>query len=420
MTMPAADVTAVDAEPARLWQSLPSSLASLLRPEIGDLADEIISEIQRKIPEYARPLDANYVRSIRRGVEEALHQFVDRIAHPTAIQQRCAEVHRTLGHNEMRDGRSLDSLQRAYRLGARLAWRRIMTMAARVPVSHETQLLLGEAIIAHIDELVALAVEGYAQAEARATGALARRRQRLLDMLVADPPVSQVALLEAARAAKWELPSRVVVAALDPCASRRFERTSLARWQALVDLERNDPYVLVPADTGEHVDIDWGRTCLDWRVAVSAPVALADAVHALRWMRRVLALVRRGILPDQPVTYGDDHLSSILLLGDEALVSELVQRRLAPLIELTPKERVRLGQTLLSWLQNRGGAPEIAADLHIHPQTVRRRLRRLERLFGPDLHDPDARFNLELALRAAALVLPLADRDRAEHQRLPG
>jgi DNA-binding PucR family transcriptional regulator len=45
-------------------------------------------------------------------------------------------------------------------------------------------------------------------------------------------------------------------------------------------------------------------------------------------------------------------------------------------------------------------ANAVAASLHVHPQTVRRRLRQLDRLFGDQLHDSDTRFELEIALRA--------------------
>ena len=44
----------------------------------------------------------------------------------------------------------------------------------------------------------------------------------------------------------------------------------------------------------------------------------------------------------------------------------------------------------------------IAAELGVHPQTVRYRLGRLRALFGNALEDPERRFALELALRAPA------------------
>ena len=42
----------------------------------------------------------------------------------------------------------------------------------------------------------------------------------------------------------------------------------------------------------------------------------------------------------------------------------------------------------------------MAAELHVHPQTVRYRLARLRERFGDALDDPSARFELALALRS--------------------
>jgi DNA-binding PucR family transcriptional regulator len=44
----------------------------------------------------------------------------------------------------------------------------------------------------------------------------------------------------------------------------------------------------------------------------------------------------------------------------------------------------------------------MARAMHVHPQTARYRLARLRELLGDALDDPDARFELEIALRAPA------------------
>jgi DNA-binding PucR family transcriptional regulator len=49
----------------------------------------------------------------------------------------------------------------------------------------------------------------------------------------------------------------------------------------------------------------------------------------------------------------------------------------------------------------------MAADLHVHPQTVRYRLTRLRELLGEALDDPDARFELEVVLRARHAARPV-------------
>src|SRR6266498_2760856 len=105
--------------------ALPRRLAELFRPELASLAGEIVDEIRSVIPSYARPLDGPYGKSIRAGVQHAISLFVEQIADPEVSVQHCFEVHRKLGQNEMREGRSLDALQAAYRIGARVAWRRI-------------------------------------------------------------------------------------------------------------------------------------------------------------------------------------------------------------------------------------------------------------------------------------------------------
>ena len=62
------------------------------------------------------------------------------------------------------------------------------------------------------------------------------------------------------------------------------------------------------------------------------------------------------------------------------------------------RQSERLEETLLAWLEG-GGAPEAAKALSVHPQTVRYRLKKLRDLFGDALDNPDARFELETAVR---------------------
>ncbi|MGD0386197.1 MAG: helix-turn-helix domain-containing protein, partial [Solirubrobacteraceae bacterium] len=85
--------------------------------------------------------------------------------------------------------------------------------------------------------------------------------------------------------------------------------------------------------------------------------------------------------------------------ADPALLAELAELRLHPLAGLTPAARARLQATLLAWLRRHGNVAAVAAELHVHPQTVRYRLARLREHFGDALDDPDTRFELELALR---------------------
>ena len=90
----------------------------------------------------------------------------------------------------------------------------------------------------------------------------------------------------------------------------------------------------------------------------------------------------------------------LLLAADPRVAADLAASRLAPLAELADGPRARLTETLAAWLDRPGQVQAVAAALDVHPQTVRYRVRQLRDLFGDRLEDPDARFELSLALRA--------------------
>ena len=111
-----------------------------------------------------------------------------------------------LGRGELREGRTLDALQSAYRVGARVAWRRLSVAAVAAGLDGRTLSLLAESIFAYIDQISADSVEGYAEARSRLEGERQRRRRELIAMLVRDPPAEERELRTAASAAGWSLP----------------------------------------------------------------------------------------------------------------------------------------------------------------------------------------------------------------------
>ncbi|WP_308251772.1 PucR family transcriptional regulator [Streptomyces albireticuli] len=158
------------------------------------------------------------------------------------------------------------------------------------------------------------------------------------------------------------------------------------------------------------------ETALGGRVAaVGHSVPVAEAAASLRWARRLLTVAAAVGGPAERVVCVDDHLSDLLMLQDESLARALSARWLRPLDDLTPRQSERLEVTLLAWLES-GGAPEAARTLKVHPQTVRYRLRQIEKLFGPAMREPRTRFELELALRGRRLL----SRTRQSRSRAPG
>ncbi|MFB7266563.1 helix-turn-helix domain-containing protein, partial [Streptomyces nojiriensis] len=147
--------------------------------------------------------------------------------------------------------------------------------------------------------------------------------------------------------------------------------------------------------------------------AVGHAVPLTETASSLRWALRLLALTPARPSAETRPVFVDDHLSDLLLLQDQPLAHALAAHWLRPLAGLTPRQSERLEVTLLAWFEG-GGAPEAAKALSVHPQTVRYRMRQLEKLFGPGLRDPRTRFELEMALRTRRLMAQV----RLQHSRV--
>ena len=62
----------------------------------------------------------------------------------------------------------------------------------------------------------------------------------------------------------------------------------------------------------------------------------------------------------------------------------------------------KLTETLRSWLLHHGRREAVAAELFVHPQTVRYRMGQLREVFGDRLEDPDTILELTIALGVPA------------------
>jgi PucR C-terminal helix-turn-helix domain len=383
--------------------NLPPELAMALRPALPDLAQHIIVAIGREVPAYARPLEGPFGRALRVGVERALARFVDSIERPGAGDGGAREIYVALGRGEMRAGRSLDALLSAYRIGARLAWERFV--AAGEAAGHEPRTLyrLASAIFDYIDGISAESVEGFTEERAAAEGERQRRRRALARLLARDD-VSGEEVHDLARLAGWTRPEVVAALVVGDAAGEEPDADRLASRMgggviAAAEGALAIAWVPDPQAPGRRAQLESG---LDGVPAALGPaVALGRAPLSLARARAAHALVLDGVVDGAGLVVADEHLPELLLHGgDRSLAADLAAGALAPLDELRPGPRGRLRATLRAWLDHPGQVTRVAGELHVHPQTVRYRVAQLRELFGDRLEDPDARFELALALRA--------------------
>jgi hypothetical protein len=382
------------------WRALPPEIADVIEPELDATTDEILATIAREVPDYARPLEGSFGRGVRTGVTEALRQFVELIRSPSGARGPGREVYVALGGGELREGRTLDALQSAYRVGARVAWRRQSAAARRAGFDPDVLSLLAESIFAYIEELSADSVQGYAEARSRVEGERRRRRRELVIVLVRDPPAEEADVRAAAEAAGWALPRTAAALA---CREERLDRLA-ARLPADALAAPLDgigcAIVPDPDGPGRRRETDLAIESTRARAALGPTASASELGVSWSLARATLRAVEAGAIEAPGLVRVDDALTELLLFENGGLVERIARRRLAPLDELTPKARRRMEETALAYVQHQGNASAMARMLGVHAQTARYRLRRLRELLGDSLDDPDARFELELALRA--------------------
>ena len=402
--------------PAPPVDGIPPDVLAAMQAEVPSVADEIVCEIRQISPAYAELMDGHYGKTLLGAITLCLTTFVDVIADPSASRDSRDEVCRQLGQYEAENGRSLDLLHAAYRLGCQVAWRRIMQLGQRDNLDSAVVSLLADAVLSYLDELAALSVEGYQAAQARSGDARQEWRGRLLRRILEQPPAPRRAIASLAELADWTLPETVTPVALRGRTegSRASGELLLTREDGAAPLEDDiladvtgaEPYLLVPGAVTEARERAL-MGAVNGRAVIGLTVPLAEAADSLRWARRALALAEAGLIagtaPVLSAVHCEDHLVTLWLQSDTALAEQIVRRQLSALENLTPRQRSRYTETLGAWLETRCTAAEIAQTLHLHPQTIRYRIRQFEQAFGDKLKDPDVRFGLELALRFTRL-----------------
>lgn len=380
-----------------------------LAPEVADalgavlprMAERSVAAIIAEVPAYTDPFRGRMGQNIETAVQTSIGVFL-RLATHRADDDADAQLSAALGgayelgRGEARSGRSIDALLAAYRVGAREAWRELSATAVDAGLAAATVARFAEMVFAYIDELSAASVAGHTD-ELATAGRVRQRYRDLLarQLLVGEDPDT---LRGCADTASWA-PPQTLTAVLVPAAemARIATMISAEALYATEDLPGLDPAeswaaVLVPDADGP------GRpallAALAGRRAIVGPARpwLSARVSYLR------ALRARRLGGDPAVLDTDEHLVALVLGADPDAGADLRRRALAPLTDLGPAVAERLGETLRSWLLHQGRRDAVAAELFVHPQTVRYRMNQIRTAYGERLNDPRTILELTVAL----------------------
>ena len=368
------------------------------------VAEHTVAAVTVEVPSYADAFSGRMGQRIEGAVQMALSAFLQLAARPHDADpgptlSPALEGAYELGRGEARQGRSIDALLSAYRVGARVAWRELSETVVDRGLPPLMVARFAELVFEFIDELSAASVSGHTDELASSD----RERRRHLDRLAQDllTGVPTEILRASAERAEWR-PPETLTAVLLPSAqaqgvASRFGQSTLQLSGDLPGIDSAESVVLllVPDMHGPNRS-RLLRVLRDRRAVVGPSRAWTQAQSSYH---RVLQARTIHLESDGTgVVDTDNHLVALVLGADRDAADDLRRQVLAPLDQLRPNTAERLAETLRSWLLHQGQRDAVAADLFVHAQTVRYRMTQLRELYGERLNDPQAVLELIVAL----------------------
>ena len=384
--------------------TFPPDVVAAMQAELPAVAERTVATIVVEVPSYADAFAGEMGRAISGAVQLALGGFLDLATASGGVDPSlpigpALEGAYKLGRGEARSGRTMDSLLAAYRVGARVSWRHMSDTAVAAGLTSASLARFAELVFAYIDQLSAASVAGHTD-ELDSSGRVRRHHlERLGALLLTGRPVHD--LTAAAERADWT-PPRTLTAVLLPEVRARGALALLdpRTLQVTDDPPGLDPSaeltVLLVPDAGEGARPGLLRA-LEGRAAVVGPArpwvdVAASHARAVRALQ--LGLTATGTAPLDT----EHRLAELVVRADEEALRDLRAAVLAPLADLNEGAREKLVATLRSWLLHHGRREQVAAELFVHPQTVRYRMGQLRQLFGDRLEDPQTVLALTVAL----------------------
>lgn len=379
------------------------ALSRRLLPEADQLGVRIAERLREEIPFYA----GNPVLAF----DEVVTSCTDNVRYILGNLAGDAGVNldspRMTGTARAEQGAPYAAVLQAFRLGGRFIWETLVERAD--PEARDVLLLAAADIWAVTDDLAASVTDAYRSAltdRARRDGQMRSVLVgSLLDGEGEDAPIGETAgLLDLGRGGEY-----VVVSAESPApgaeglpdVERVLRRSNVvSAWR--LDHDHHEGVVGLRPGFGVDQLNEALAPLASGRVGVSRVlVRLEDAREGRRQARVACAAVTPG--STAVVRFGDQPIA-VLLASSPDQARALAEAVLAPVLALAPDDRAVMVDTARAWLEGGGSTSTAAKALHVHRNTVRYRVRRLEEVTGRDLARPVDAAELHVALEAARIL----------------
>jgi hypothetical protein len=369
------------------------ALVAELESEREALADIVVERIRDTVPGFRRLARG----TLRRAVQDTMARELAALGEVRAPTAEELEGSARIARERAEQGLSVEAVLHAHRVAVSVVWNRFGELARERGADVTTVLAVSETLWRWADSVMDVVAAAHREVELQ----LAREEQQRRDAFVLALLTGSADAAELRRdSATYGIdPEREYVAfrarAHDPDEMQALShRTALA-------LAGNDGLVsgldgdVIGVATRRPVPIAGltvgvgGASTLD-----ALPAAFTQASRALQ---TALAFGHEGVhsLADLSI------LPAVLV--DQALGDAFVARYLEPLQDLG-RHGAEIEMTLRAWLDHGMRIDDTARDLHVHPNTLRHRLRRFEESTDANLRSATAVMELWWALERRRLV----------------
>ncbi|MFZ0039958.1 MAG: helix-turn-helix domain-containing protein [Solirubrobacteraceae bacterium] len=371
----------------------------MTRIDAGTLAERIVARVRVEIAGYGRlPRDVvdGQVMDVARSNVELL---VGAIHSSRAVTETELEPFRASAHERASQGMSLEDVLHAYRLGGRLVWEELI--AAARPDEHGALPALAGLVMDYLDRVSTAVANAYLEERQHLVSDEEHRLRVLLEALCGEEPIDsserrQLGSVGLAAGSSYRPFAATVPGEGAPAHSRLAGRL---RGHGILAVSEGDRVFGVMAV--DHQASIGSRAGEEAMVAVGDTSARPELEAGLEEARLAADLgVRTG---RSGVFQVSDLIPELLLARSPRLAEQLGRRALRPLLTGSVGRRPDLLETLRALFAAGLERRQAAASLHIHPNTLDYRLRRISQLTGLSLTRPRDIACLELSLIALSL-----------------
>jgi hypothetical protein len=377
-------------------RTLLSALVDRVSPP--EIARQMVAAFRSEIAGYTRLPDsvlAGQILAVSQRNVELFFRSITELRGPTEEELL---PFRESARSRAEEGLPLEDLLHAYRLGGRLGWRALLE-AAR-PDEYPALLAAAELLMRYIDSVSAAVAQTYLDEHQHLVSEEERRQRALVEALI-HPEREIPSLRDLAERVGFPLAERYRPFAKAVPGAPTHAHSQLAsalRSRGVLALTEGDRVTGLAAEDADEAVFARPRGLF----ALGKPVPRAELAAALDDTRLLIDLGRREGMDG--AVEADAFVLELFLARAPDLASRLTERVLGPLEAYAERRSSGLLETLEAFLECGLDRRRAAQQLHVHPNTLDYRLRRIADLTGLEPGRPRDLALLELAVAQRKLT----------------